>query len=109
VDELQTLVATHDRVKALGTRHSFTDIADTDGVLVCLDGLPPSFRVDERRQSASVNGAATFHILSQHLQRQGWALGTMASLPHISVAGAIATGTHGSGTQVQGLASMVTA
>ncbi len=109
VDELQTLVATQDRVKALGTRHSFTDIADTDGVLVSLEGLPPSFLVDDRRRSATVNGAATFHTLSQDLHRQGWALATMASLPHISVAGAIATGTHGSGTQVKGLASMVNA
>ena len=107
VDELQTLVTTHDRVKALGTRHSFTDIADTDGVLVSLDGLPPAVRVDESRRSVSVSGAATFHTLSQELHRQGWALATMASLPHISVAGAVATGTHGSGRQVKGLASMV--
>ena len=99
VDELQTLVATHDRVKALGTRHSFTDIADTDGVLVSLEGLPPALRIDESRRSVSVSGAATFHTLSQDLHRQGWALATMASLPHISVAGAIATGTHGSGSR----------
>jgi alditol oxidase len=109
VDELQTLVATHDRVKALGTRHSFTDIADTDGVLVSLETLPPATRIDELQPSVSVSGAATFHSLSQDLHRQGWALATMASLPHISVAGAIATGTHGSGRQVQGLASMVSA
>jgi xylitol oxidase len=109
VDELQTVVAGHDRVKALGTRHSFTDIADTDGVLVSLEGLPPAIRVDESRHSVSVSGAATFHTLSQDLHRQGWALATMASLPHISVAGAIATGTHGSGRQVQSLASMVSA
>jgi xylitol oxidase len=56
-----------------------------------------------------VSGATTFHTLSQELHRQGWALATMASLPHISVAGSIATGTHGSGRRVQGLASMVSA
>ena len=109
VDELQTLVATHDQVKALGTRHSFTDIADSDGVLVSLEGLPAALRIDESQHSASVSGAATFHTVSQDLHRQGWALTTMASLPHISVAGAIATGTHGSGRQVKGLAAMVSA
>ena len=112
VDELQIVVAGHDRVKALGTRHSFTDIADTPdtaGVLVSLEDLAPDIRVDESRQTVSVSGAATFHTLSEELHRQGWALATMASLPHISVAGSVATGTHGSGRQVKGLASMVSA
>ena len=109
VDELQSLVATKDRIRALGTRHSFTDIADTDGVLVSLEGLPLALRIDEPRRSASVSGATTFHTLSQQLDRRGWALATLASLPHISVAGAIATGTHGSGKQVKSLASMVSA
>ncbi len=107
VEELQTLVATEERIRALGTRHSFTDIADTDGVLVSLEGLPLALRIDEPRRSVSVSGGATFHTLSQQLDRQGWALATLASLPHISVAGAIATGTHGSGKQVKSLASMV--
>ena len=109
VDELQTLVATQERIRALGTRHSFTDIADTDGVLVSLEDLPVALRIDEPRHSVSVSGGTTFHTLSQQLDRQGWALVTMASLPHISVAGAIATGTHGSGRQVKSLASMVSA
>ena len=107
VDELQSLVATHERIRALGTRHSFTDIADTDGVLVSLEDLPLPLRIDEHRRTASVSGGTTFHTLSQQLDRQGWALSTLASLPHISVAGAIATGTHGSGKQVKSLASMV--
>jgi len=107
VDELQSLVATHERIRALGTRHSFTDIADTDGVLVSLEDLPLALRIDERRRTASVSGGTTFHTLSLQLDRQGWALSTLASLPHISVAGAIATGTHGSGKQVKSLASMV--
>jgi alditol oxidase len=109
VDELQTLVANQERVRALGTRHSFTDLADTDGVLVSLEELPPALRIDETRRTVSVSGGATFHTLSQHLHRQGWALANLASLPHISVAGAIATGTHGSGKQVKTLASMVSA
>ncbi|HET7195969.1 MAG TPA: FAD-binding protein [Nocardioides sp.] len=109
VDEVQSLVATHERVRALGTRHSFTDIADTDGVLVSLQGLPLALRIDEPRRTASVSGGTTFHTLTRQLYRQGWALPTLASLPHISVAGAIATGTHGSGKQVKSLAAMVSA
>ena len=109
VDELQALVAGHDRVKALGTRHSFTDVADTEGALVSLEDVPRALRIDESRPSVAVSGATTFHTLSEELHRRGWGLATMASLPHISVAGAIATGTHGSGTQVQGLAALVNA
>ena len=109
VEELQTLVATQDRIRALGTRHSFTDVADSDGVLASLESLPPEVMVDERRRSASVSGGTTFHTLAQELHRQGWALATMASLPHISVAGAVATGTHGSGRTVGSLASLVSA
>jgi xylitol oxidase len=109
IDEVQTLVAAQDRIRALGTRHSFTGIADTDGVLVSLESLPPEVNVDEDRQSVAVGGGTTFHVLSEELHRRGWALATMASLPHISVAGAIATGTHGSGRQVGSLASMVRA
>jgi alditol oxidase len=109
VDELQALVATQDRIRALGTRHSFTDVADTDGTLVSLEDIPLALQIDEVGRSVSVSGGASFHALNQGLDRQGWALAALASLPHISVAGAIATGTHGSGTQVQSLAGMVSA
>jgi xylitol oxidase len=107
VDELQALVAAHERVRGLGTRHSFTGIADTDGVLVSLEQLPPAVEIDGARRSVSISAGVTFHALSKELDRQGWALSTMASLPHISVAGAVATGTHGSGMQVRSLAGMV--
>jgi xylitol oxidase len=109
LDELQALVAMHERVRALGTRHSFTGIADTDGVLISLENLPPAVEIDVTGRSVMVSAGVTFHPLSQHLHRHGWALSTMASLPHISVAGAIATGTHGSGRHVQSLAGMVSA
>jgi len=109
VQELQDLVATQERVRALGSRHSFTDIADTDGVLVSLEELPLALQVDEHRRTVTVGAGTTFHALSQHVHAAGWALPTMASLPHISVAGAVATGTHGSGRRVQALASMVRA
>jgi len=107
MDELQALVATQERIRALGTRHSFTDVADTDGVLVSLEDLPMALEIDEAGRTVSVGGGTSFHALGQQLDRNGWALATMASLPHISVAGAIATGTHGSGGRVQSLAGLV--
>jgi alditol oxidase len=108
-DELAELVTGHRRVRALGSRHSFTDLPDTDpdGVLLSLEALPVEPVVDEERRTVTVGGAARFAALGEELDRQGWALPTMASLPHISVAGAVATGTHGSGRQVPSLAALV--
>ncbi|MEV8252672.1 FAD-binding protein [Rhodoglobus sp. NPDC076762] len=97
VAEVQELVARWPRVRALGTRHSFTDIADTPGALVSLAGLDPDIRIDEASMTVSVTGGTSFGILIDGLQRHGFALHNTGSLPHISVAGATATGTHGSG------------
>lgn len=97
VDELQELVARWPRVHALGTGHSFTDIADTSGALISLAGIDPDFRIDPTAMTASVTGGTSFGVLIRELQAQGLALHNTGSLPHVSVAGATATGTHGSG------------
>jgi len=97
VGELQELVASGGRVKALGSRHSFTDIGDTDGALVSLERLPADLQVDPRTATATIGAGAAYGAVVAALHEQGWALGNLASLPHISVAGAVATGTHGSG------------
>ena len=97
VDELQGLVARFPHVRALGTRHSFTDIADTSGALISLAGLDPDIRIDPTTMTASVTGGTRYGVLISALQAQGFALHNTGSLPHISVAGATATGTHGSG------------
>jgi alditol oxidase len=107
VAELQELVAGLDRVRALGTRHSFTDLADTEGDLVTTASLPAEVEVDGAARQVRVSGGLRYGDLAQELARQGWALATMASLPHISVAGAIATGTHGSGDRTGSLAAAV--
>lgn len=109
VDEVREVVASAERVKALGTRHSFSDVADTPGVLVCLDRLPAEVAIDRDHRTVSVTGGATYGALATELQRGGWALANLASLPHISVAGSVATGTHGSGDRNQSLAALVTA
>ena len=109
VEELQELVASGSRVKALGSRHSFTDIGDTDGVLVSLERLPADVTVDAQAATATIGAGAAYGAVVGPLHEQGWALGNLASLPHISVAGAVATGTHGSGDRTASLASSVAA
>jgi xylitol oxidase len=107
VDDLRRIVATSPRVRALGSRHSFSDLPDTDGVLVDLSALPHGIEVSEEAGSVSVSGGVRYGDLARALEDRGWALANLASLPHISVAGAVATGTHGSGDRNQSLAGAV--
>ena len=107
IEEVQAAVAGARRVRALGTRHSFTSIADTDGDLVCLDRLPLDIEVDSDERAVRLSGGARYGDLVDVLNRSGWALANLASLPHISVAGAVATGTHGSGDANRSLAAAV--
>ena len=97
VPDLRALVARSDRIRALGSRHSFTALPDSEGDLVELDGLPPEIEVDTDDRSVSVGAGCRYGEVAEHLHRAGWALANLASLPHISVAGAVMTGTHGSG------------
>lgn len=106
-DELRRLVAGTTHTRALGSRHSFTAIADSDELIV-LDRLGEEITIDRTASSVSVPAAATYAELAEALNRHGLALANMASLPHISVAGAIATATHGSGERLGNLATSVT-
>jgi len=111
VDELRSIVArvatAGGRIRALGTRHSFNDVADTDGDLLSLARLPSRFDVDAGAQTVTVDGGVRFGDIGERLDDAGFALHTMASLPHISVAGAVATATHGSGVTTQNLSAAV--
>lgn len=109
VAQLQELVAGSDRIRALGTAHSFNRVADTTGDLVSLADLPPLIEIDSGRAAVTVGAAVRFGELSAAVHRAGFALHTLGSLPHISVAGACATGTHGSGDTAGVLASAVSA
>ncbi|GAA4986954.1 hypothetical protein GCM10025734_11580 [Kitasatospora paranensis] len=107
VAELQEIVAAARSVRALGTGHSFNRIADTDGDLVRVDGLPGRVEIDPAALTATVPAGLRYARLAEHLQAHGFALANLASLPQISVAGACATGTHGSGNGRPGLAAAV--
>ena len=105
--ELQALVRSEPRVHAVGTAHSFNDIADTEGVQVSVAGLPGSVDVDSRAQLARVPAGMRFGEVARLLDERGWAVANLASLGHISVAGTVATGTHGSGDRNTTLSAMV--
>ncbi|MFJ3881034.1 D-arabinono-1,4-lactone oxidase [Streptomyces sp. NPDC090077] len=97
LDELRTLVAGSDRIRALGSGHSFSRVADSRHELVRLDALPPLIEIDSARRTATVGAGMRYADVIGPLHRAGYALANLASLPHISVAGSVATGTHGSG------------
>lgn len=105
--ELADVVRNAGSVRMLGSRHSFNDIADSDGVLVGTAALPREVRIDAASRTATVAAGMRYGDVARALQQQGWALHNLASLPHISVAGAVATGTHGSGDRNGSLAAAV--
>ncbi|MET0864687.1 MAG: D-arabinono-1,4-lactone oxidase [Nakamurella sp.] len=107
VGELQGIVADSERAKALGSRHCFNDIADTPGDLIDLTALPDDLEVNRAAGTVTVSAAIRYGRLAPELQAVGLSLANLASLPHISIAGAVATGTHGSGVGNHGLASAV--
>ena len=108
VEQLQEIVAGASRAKALGSRHCFNDIADTPGDLIDMTGLPDELDVDEPAGTVTVERrASTTARLALALQERSLALPNLASLPHISVAGAVATGTHGSGVRNRGLGAAI--
>lgn len=109
VEELQRLVAASPRIRALGTGHSFNAIADSSGDQVSVAGLPPVVELDPERRTVTVAAGVRYGELANQLHAQGFALHNLGSLPHISVAGACATGTHGSGIRLGSLATAVRA
>ncbi len=108
-DALRSLVAASARVRVLGSGHSFNRIADPGprGVLVSIAGLPPGIEVDTAARTVRVAGGVRYAELARAVHARGLALPNMASLPHISVAGSVATGTHGSGVTNGPLAAPV--
>lgn len=104
--ELAAVVSSARSIKALGSRHSFNDIADSAGTQVSLDAMvgAPVIRDDN---SVTVSAAARYGDVARILQQSGRALHNLASLPHISIAGAISTATHGSGLALGNLSTAV--
>ena len=106
IEQLQEILAEAPCVRVLGSRHSFNDIADSLE-LVTLEAMPMDVVVDHAADTVSFNAALKYGELVQTLNAEGVALHNLASLPHISVAGAVATATHGSGETNGNLATAV--
>jgi len=107
VDEVRALGGPPDRDREIGTGHSFNRLADTDGVQLSLAGLAPQLDIDAAARQVRISAGWTYAALAPRLHAAGLALPNLASLPHISVVGAVATGTHGSGDHNTCLATAV--
>ncbi len=107
LDELAEVVASARTLRVQATRHTFNDVADSDAALLSLERMPT--RVQMTGDRVRVEGLVTFAQLAPVIEAEGRALHNLGSLPHISVAGATATGTHGSGIHNGNLSSAVRA
>ncbi|NUT19870.1 MAG: FAD-binding protein [Hamadaea sp.] len=107
--ELREAVARAERVRPLGTGHSFNRLADTSGELISPAALPVVMEIDTAAGKVRVSAGVRYGELSRFLWTNGYALSNLASLPHISVAGAVSTGTHGSGAGNRSLSAEVAA
>src|SRR5688500_4594057 len=109
VEQVRDLVVAASRVHALGAAHSFNDIADTPGDLISLDRLNRVLSIDPDRRTVTFEAGIRYGELCAALYAAGFAIHNTASLPHISVAGACSTSTHGSGDRNGSLATAVAA
>jgi len=107
VEEVQQLVKKHSKLKTLGTRHCFNNIADSRDNLLSTRELNKVISLDTKAHTVTVEAGIKYGELAPYLDKQGFALHNLASLPHISVGGSITTATHGSGIKNGNLASSV--
>jgi xylitol oxidase len=109
VEDVQQLVKKYDKVKALGSRHCFNDIADSRHRLISIKEMNKVVALDADARTVTIEGGMNYGQLCPYLNDRGFALHNLASLPHISVAGACTTATHGSGMKNGNLATAVKA
>lgn len=104
--EVQDVVKRCAKLRALGSRHSFNTIADSTANQISLQHLD-QIDIDDKAHTVTVGAGIKYGQLAPVIDARGYALHNLASLPHISVAGAIATATHGSGIHNGNLATAV--
>jgi xylitol oxidase len=107
ISEVQQLVKKYPKMKVLGTKHCFNTIADTPDNFVTLVGMKDDIVIDAAAKTVTVNSGIKYGQISPYLHQKGFALHNLASLPHISIAGACATATHGSGEKSGNLSTAV--
>jgi len=109
VEQIRSVLRSQDKVKVLGTRHCFNSIADSRHSLLSLKPMHQVAELDPAAGTVTVEAGVTYGQLGPYLNNQGFALHNLASLPHISIAGACSTATHGSGEKNGNLATAVSA
>ncbi|MES1221174.1 MAG: FAD-binding protein [Bacteroidota bacterium] len=109
VAEMQEVVKKHNKIRGLGTKHSFNNIADSAKAQVSTSKLNKILSLDKEKNTVTVEAGIKYGELCTYLDENGYALHNLASLPHISIAGACATSTHGSGIMNGSLATAVSA
>jgi FAD/FMN-containing dehydrogenases len=107
VDEVRQLVKKYKKLKVLGTRHCFNTIADSKYNFISLRNMNKVVTLDANSRTVTIEGGMKYGELCPWLNDKGFALHNLASLPHISVAGAVTTATHGSGVKNGNLAIAV--
>jgi xylitol oxidase len=109
LDEVRDYVRKQSKLKVLGTRHCFNNIADSTHSLLSLKSMDEVVALDSSTSTVTINAGMTYGQLCPYLDGKGFALHNLASLPHISVAGACSTATHGSGEKNGNLSTAVSA
>ena len=109
LEQVRSYVKKENKLKVLGTRHCFNNIADSTHSLLSLKSMDQVVRLDSEAHAVTVDAGMTYGQLCPYLDGKGFALHNLASLPHISIAGACSTATHGSGERNGNLATAVSA
>lgn len=109
VEELQEVIKKCKKVRGLGTKHCFNTIADSKENQISTANFNQIISLDKEKATVTVGAGIKYGELCKYLDENGFALHNLASLPHISVAGACATATHGSGIKNGNLATSVVA
>jgi alditol oxidase len=107
LEQVQQFVKQHSRLKVLGTRHCFNHIADSVDGFLSMPSMDKAIALDRQARTVTVEAGIRYGQLCPHLDEQGFALHNLASLPHISIAGACTTGAHGSGVRNGNLSTAV--
>jgi alditol oxidase len=109
IEQIRAVLRAQDKVKVLGTRHCFNSIADSRHHFLSLKPMHEMAAIDPVARTVTVDAGVTYGQLGPYLDGKGFALHNLASLPHISIAGACSTATHGSGEKNGNLATAVSA
>ena len=107
LEQVRSYVKAQSKLKVLGTRHCFNNIADSTDDFLSLKAMDEVVALDPEAKTVTVNAGITYAQLSPYLHSKGFALHNLASLPHISIAGACTTATHGSGEKNGNLSTAV--